>query len=254
MISPKGVAFDLYGTLLHYGNMEEAWRCWASYFYDFLKARGLEADSEEFSHSCDGFFAAMPSQPPLPEYTIYEFAMGRHARNWRVELSQGEVRELADESCAVWQEFIQPDLEALTLLRDLQKAGLKTALLTNFDHTPHIYQLLESLGWDEYLDAILISAETGFKKPQREIFSLLSQKLGLEPQSLIFVGDDPEKDYHGALSAGLHPVLLKKGSGLDRLHTDFRVDMKKGTEAPGQELPSISSLKELRELLLLLIQ
>ena len=56
-MSIQGIVFDLYGTLLVYGNMKEAGSDWLSTFYDLLKKQGLNISKDSFSYECDGFFS-----------------------------------------------------------------------------------------------------------------------------------------------------------------------------------------------------
>ena len=54
----RGIFFDLYGTLLVYGNMKQAWSDWLAAFYGSLKKRGLNIAQEIFAQKCDGFFSS----------------------------------------------------------------------------------------------------------------------------------------------------------------------------------------------------
>ena len=56
-MSIQGIFFDLYGTLLVYGNMKQAWTDWLSTFYDLLNKQGLNMPKDTFSQECDGFFS-----------------------------------------------------------------------------------------------------------------------------------------------------------------------------------------------------
>jgi putative hydrolase of the HAD superfamily len=52
----------------------------------------------------------------------------------------------------------------------------------------------------------LISGELGYRKPHPEVFRELVEGLGVERETMLYVGDDPEPDITGALQAGIRPV------------------------------------------------
>ena len=62
------------------------------------------------------------------------------------------------------------------------------------------------------MDAVVISEEAGFRKPQNEIYSLILSKLGVVANHAVMVGDSLEADIEGALAAGVHPVAFKLAS------------------------------------------
>ncbi len=48
---------------------------------------------------------------------------------------------------------------------------------------------------NKYFETIIISEEVGFSKPDKRIFELALNKLNLQPENTLFVGDDLEKGY-----------------------------------------------------------
>jgi putative hydrolase of the HAD superfamily len=60
-----------------------------------------------------------------------------------------------------------------------------------------------------FFDVIILSSEIGFRKPQKQIFDMALQKMGIsDPETAIHVGDCPYSDVKGARDAGLIPVLF----------------------------------------------
>ena len=55
-------------------------------------------------------------------------------------------------------------------------------------------------------DLILISEEVGFSKPDRRIFELALNKLNVQPEETLFVGDDLEKDIGGCQSVSIKGI------------------------------------------------
>jgi epoxide hydrolase-like predicted phosphatase len=92
--------------------------------------------------------------------------------------------------------------EMYDLMRALRRAGIRTCLLSN------------SWGVDDYprdifpelFDAWVISAEVGMRKPEEQIFLLAAQRLGLPPESCVFI-DDIQANVDAAEALGMAGVL-----------------------------------------------
>jgi putative hydrolase of the HAD superfamily len=55
---------------------------------------------------------------------------------------------------------------------------------------------------------VVISAAVGYRKPARAFFGEVIRLAGCAAGDVLFVGDDFENDYAGAIDAGLTAVLL----------------------------------------------
>ncbi|PGP65958.1 2-haloalkanoic acid dehalogenase [Bacillus cereus] len=59
---------------------------------------------------------------------------------------------------------------------------------------------------NNYFDTIIISEEVGLSKPDKRIFELALNKLNVQPENTLFVGDDLEKDIAGCQNANIKGV------------------------------------------------
>jgi putative hydrolase of the HAD superfamily len=82
------------------------------------------------------------------------------------------------------------------------------AVVSNWD--PTLPTLLAELGLAEFFNFILPSAEVGVEKPDRRIFRLALQRLGLKSQEVVHIGDQYEADVVGARAVGIMPILLDR--------------------------------------------
>ena len=71
---------------------------------------------------------------------------------------------------------------------------------------------LEAIGLAPYFRFSLRAGAFGTAKPAAEIFHAACTRLGLAPDEVLHVGDDPELDVIGAHRAGLRSVWLHRGS------------------------------------------
>jgi len=104
---------------------------------------------------------------------------------------------------------------ARRLLRQLRAAGLRTGVVSNFDH--RLLYLAESLEIEELLDTVQIPSLCGAAKPDPAIFAAAAQALGLPAEALVFLGNDPLKDRDAARAAGLRALDARGIPTLDEL-------------------------------------
>ncbi len=104
---------------------------------------------------------------------------------------------------------------AIELLKWGKSKGMKLALITN-GSIMRTNALIDRFGLRGYFDCVLISEEVGYEKSTGVPFKAALRKLGLFPEQVIMIGDNPEEDEAGAKKAGIK-ALLVESSGLKSL-------------------------------------
>ena len=204
----NGIFFDLYGTLLVYGNMNAAWSDWLSEFHEQLKAHGLTRSIESFAKSCDQFFGKNEPTPRQHSMTVFEQRIQNLCLDLKLNLTSEDITEIANKIARAWQKHIPLDAEALHVLQTLHRSK-KLALISNFDHPPHVHSVLSELGLIHFFDSVVISAEVGIKKPDPRIFDSALEQTGMKPGEVVYVGDT-EDDTEAARAAGIVPILIQR--------------------------------------------
>jgi len=97
------------------------------------------------------------------------------------------------------------DPQARDVLRALKAAGVKLAVVSNFD--TRLRPILQSLNCLSCFDAVAVSAEVEAEKPNPTIFLKACELLHVEPADAVHVGDDRRNDVWGARSAGCDALL-----------------------------------------------
>jgi putative hydrolase of the HAD superfamily len=87
-----------------------------------------------------------------------------------------------------------------TLAR-LRRSGLELAVVANFDVT--LRERLDALGLASWFSAIVTPVDAGVAKPDRRIFDLALERLGVEADRALHIGDGAV-DEEGATAAGMH--------------------------------------------------
>lgn len=239
----RGVFFDLYGTLLVYGDMRVAWSGWLDALHRQLTGYGLALAKNELAEQSDGFFSRPEPALTNDGLTVYERRLLVFCRELGFDISKTGIRQAAAMSVAVWHESISLDPQALSLLRDLQTTH-RLGLVSNFDHPPAVHRLLNEYGLMSFFSTVIVSGDVGVKKPDPQIFSLALEQSGLSAAEVIHVGDSSE-DVLGAQAAGIVPIMIDRNgeAGGGREAVDFRVSGEQNdqTLSADQDRPLIIS-------------
>src|SRR6185295_5522718 len=95
---------------------------------------------------------------------------------------------------------------ALDCLRMLRNAGLKTGIISNWDH--RLRTILGGLPLGEAVDDVIISSEVGCEKPDPRIFLEGARRWGFGPSELLYVGDSFHHDIEPCRKLGWSAVLI----------------------------------------------
>ncbi len=103
-----------------------------------------------------------------------------------------------------WKSYLgDPSPELVAYFRVL-RPRYRTALLSNsFDGAREREE--DRYHFVELVDFIIYSHEVGIAKPDPRIYALTSQRLGVQPQEIVFL-DDAERNVATAAAFGFHPI------------------------------------------------
>jgi putative hydrolase of the HAD superfamily len=94
------------------------------------------------------------------------------------------------------------------MLEELKKRNYVLGIITNADQS--VIKLIDSLGLSRYLKAIITSEQAGAEKPDAAIFNAAYAQTGLQPDEMVYVGDQYKSDVVGAQKAGSRGILLDR--------------------------------------------
>lgn len=124
-----------------------------------------------------------------------------------IEVSDDELGRFLEAEHAAWQPARQLGAATHALLESLRERGLALGLVSNALDPPWLlHRDLEQLGVAERLDAAVFSSEVGLRKPHPAIFRAALERLGVEPERAVVVGDSLENDVAGAAALGMATV------------------------------------------------
>jgi putative hydrolase of the HAD superfamily len=113
-----------------------------------------------------------------------------------------------------WEAFFKEMIlleNVLDFFKECKNNKLKICIVT--DLTVEIQlKKLKKLNIEEYIDFLVTSEEAGVEKPHPYIFKLALEKLKLNENEVIMIGDNDKKDILGAENLSIQSInILKKG-------------------------------------------
>jgi HAD superfamily hydrolase (TIGR01509 family) len=97
---------------------------------------------------------------------------------------------LSEDLVAFMRGWVRYYDEVLPTLRDWRASGFRVAVISNCDHITR--PVVEHLGLEREVDAVLLSCELGLRKPESALFAEGLRRLDARVEDGLFVDDQPE--------------------------------------------------------------
>ena len=119
--------------------------------------------------------------------------------------------------------FLEPYPGADYVLLKLKNKGIKLGILTD---APKLkaWIRLASMRLSNFFDVVVALEDTKKLKPSSEPFKVILNKLGINPEECLMVGDRPEKDIEGAKKLGIKTCFAKYGNPKGKAKADYTIN------------------------------
>lgn len=200
------VTFDHFMTLVHptKGRTEE------DIVFPILRSLRRKAPIDEREFLRIYFQRDMEYRKELDEtyreYLLDEIVLGTLSdMGFEKQAMRESIYNAVDAGLATRETVFYPD--ALETLEVLRERGYTLGLISNTHWRWHTDQ---KRSMETYFDVITLSYEHGFAKPHSSIFDTTLDKLGVDADRCLHVGDNPISDIQGAREAGLKTAFIKR--------------------------------------------
>jgi putative hydrolase of the HAD superfamily len=102
---------------------------------------------------------------------------------------------------------LKPRADAIETLIKLKSKRLKIGLITDCSFEVPI--LWRKTPFSQYFDTTTFSCSVNMKKPDPRIYRITCDRLGVKPQSCLYIGDGSSQELTGASHVGMYPVLIR---------------------------------------------
>ena len=120
----------------------------------------------------------------------------------------------------------------LDLLMYLKRKGYRLGVITNGSAFSQRNKI-RHIGIEDFFEAIIVSGDYDFKKPQKELFLEALKAFDLPAEECLYVGDTFSNDIYGALKAGMQAVWI------------WPDNISRPIEYPVHKIHNMSELKEI---------
>ena len=131
--------------------------------------------------------------------------------------------------------------DMVDVLTTIRSRGCRIALISDCTHESTVIWPDTPLA--PLFDVAVFSCQTGLRKPDLRIYRIALERLEVEPEECLYIGDGGSKELTGALQVGMNPVLLNIAGENENIV--YRVN----TETDTWTGPVINSLTEVLSLL-----
>jgi putative hydrolase of the HAD superfamily len=128
----------------------------------------------------------------------------------------------------------------LQMLQSLRNAAYRLAVVSDGPLQSQTAKV-QALGLEHLMDRIVLTDQWGsdFWKPHRRAFELLESEWSCSPSELVYVGDNPRKDFAGPKSRGWLTIRLRLED--QRLHGLEASDVESSAEVELKSVEELSS-------------
>ena len=189
----EAVTIDAYGTLVRLRDPVPRLRA-------ALQSRGVERDEEAVRRAFEAevAFYVVRSHEGRDEATLA--LLRRDCAEVFLSAAGAGLDAAGFADAFVGALAFEPEPGAVDACRALANAGLKLAVVSNWDVGLHDH--LRDVGLYDLVDAVVTSAEAGAPKPSPAVFERALALLDVAARDVIHVGD-AEADADGARAAGI---------------------------------------------------
>jgi putative hydrolase of the HAD superfamily len=137
----------------------------------------------------------------------------RYTAPIRVALADAGVPEPAlEDVCSIRRDYVRsalvPRAGVLETLQGLRRLGYRTGLITVCSED--VEALWPESAFAGLFDAEIFSSRLGISKPDPRIYLACCERLGVEPEAVVFVGDGANDELEGARRVGMRAILIHR--------------------------------------------
>jgi len=226
-IACKGVIFDLFGTLVGHFSVKEN----EAFLLELSRLLGVVKEK------CSEEWQALASDALIGRFTTVEDKLRALLRNLNATPSEavlGRARRLKLDHA---RELLKERPGAIEILSYLQGEGYALGLISACG--PDVVELWQECPLRQYFPSPIFSCEAKVNKPDRRIYEICCDRLGVSIEECIYVGDGTGQELTGARECNMQAILLR--TPLDDVYDPVRDDVK---EWNGSVIDRLLDLKD----------
>ena len=219
----QAVIFDLFGTIVDDFAAASA----GSNHAEFPAALGLPYDPF-MQH-----WRQLTDRRSLGEFQTVEASIEHVCAIIGVSVTAEQMARAVETRLQLTRRALKPRPDAVTTLAQLKNEGFKIGLLSNCSiEIPIVWPESE---FAELFHATVFSSRERIKKPAQQIYHLACERLGVTPETCLYIADGENYELAAAAQVGMQPVLFKTAASPREIRREAR-------EWQGKSLSTLSEV------------
>ena len=205
----KAICFDLGDTLVFSENQLS----WANNYKNALE-KGFNSinkkPTEDEYNNCIEILKKYNTRINPREYEIFSGQIFNEIMElMKLSIKEKNIIEIYFFDYYINNNRVFDDTEEV--LEDIKKNNLKIGILTDvpYGSKKAVIDDINKIKNNIIIDVILSSVEVGYRKPNINGYIMLSKKLGIQTNEMIYIGNE-KKDIIGANKAGIISILINR--------------------------------------------
>lgn len=223
----QAVIFDLFGTLVD----------------DFVASTGqmnaelltaLDVPREPFMQQ----WRQTSAMRTIGEFQTVEASIEHVCTMIGVQVTTEQLMKAVEIRLKYIRRALEPRPDALPTVRQLKDNGYKIGLLSNC--SIEIPILWPETPLADFFDSAVFSSRERVTKPDPRIYQLACERLGVTPETCLYVADGENHELAAAAKVSLHPVLIRNSSRDNRSEV-----LREAREWQGNSIDSLTHVLQL---------
>jgi HAD superfamily hydrolase (TIGR01662 family) len=207
----KNVLFDFGDTLVQASPQYSLDTC-LSPLLTSLSGNGVSVSLSDFKRAYEATYERIIARNSFRE-VLYSVVVSRTLGlcGYSSKPTDKAIVEAAEAFMDCWIQARTMEKSIPSILKRLKKR-YALGVVSNIAYSPAVSRTLKRFGVAELFDAIIASADVGWRKPSPKIFRKALQTMRISASETVYVGDELDHDVEGAKKVGMRTILLKRPS------------------------------------------
>ncbi|MFZ2242470.1 MAG: HAD family hydrolase [Gordonia amarae] len=221
----EAIAFDVNGTLIEIltvDDMEEAFRAVGH----LLTYQGIDLRRHEVR---DLYFQTLSAQkragaeqyPEFDAEEVWRAVIDTHATDFTRALPPEKLAQLPVLLAETYRGVTRRRLKLYPYVRkvlSILHGRIPMAIVTDAQST-YARGELHAVGIRDFFEEVIVSGDHGYRKPDRRLFDMAVDALGVPAANTLYVGNDMFRDIYGGQNAGMQTMMFDSDQGT-KVHGD----------------------------------
>ena len=208
----KAIGFDWAYTLVDLGKEDD--RKPLQKVFSFLNSKNISLpDFEEYLDRSRKIFLPMIEDARVTnQEALFETALQKLMNDFGILLNGGiTIKKLLEVYYLEVYTGRKVYPEVMRVLNHFKKMGVRMGIVSNTTNPQFMKEReMQIFGLQSYFEFAIYSSTTAFRKPHPAIFKLAIDNFKIEPQEILFVGDNFSLDVVGAKKVGMKSAWVNR--------------------------------------------